>query len=388
MKVNGIASIGDIRNITLNGLLSKITFWKTIGGILVILGLYASVVRFGSGLGAATALNDRVPWGLWIGFDVLCGVALAAGGFLIAATVHIFHIDKYKPILRPTILTAFLGYLLVCFALLYDLGRFYNIWHPLIMWNPHSAMFEVAWCVMLYTTVLSLEFSPIVFEKLRWQRALNIMKSLSILVIIMGVILSTLHQSSLGTLFVIAPGKLHPLWYSPFLPLFFFISAIGVGLAMTILESFLSYRFFKKELEMELLVGLGRVIVVVMAVYLVVRLFDMINRNAIPYLFKYETEALLFWIEMLLGGIAPMLLLAVKKIRLNRKGLFVSAFLVILGLILNRLNVAITGFESFSGVHYFPSFEEISISIFMVTMGFIVFAVATKYLPIFTQNEH
>lgn len=388
MKVIGMAGIEDIRKIDFNSLLSRITLWKTIGGIFVILGLYASVVRFGSGLGAATALNDRVPWGLWIGFDVLCGVALAAGGFLIAATVHIFHIDKYRPILRPTILTAFLGYLLVCFALLYDLGRFYNIWHPLIMWNPHSAMFEVAWCVMLYTTVLALEFSPIVFEKLRWQRALSIMKSVSILVIITGVILSTLHQSSLGTLFVIAPGKLHPLWYSPFLPLFFFISAIGVGLAMTILESFLSYRFFKKELETELLVGLARVIVVVLAVYFVVRLFDLLNRGAIPYLFMQTTETMLFWIETALGGIAPMVLLAVKRIRLNRKGLFVSAFLVILGLIMNRLNVAITGFESFSGVRYFPSFEEISISIFMITIGFIVFAVAAKYLPIFTKEGY
>jgi Ni/Fe-hydrogenase subunit HybB-like protein len=172
----------------------RITFWRGVFGLIVAAGLVATWVRFTRGLGASTNLSDEFPWGLWIGFDVLCGVGLAAGGFAVTAMVHIFHIERYKPILRPTILTAFLGYLLVIVALLFDLGRPYRIWHPLVMRNPHSVMFEVAWCVMLYTTVLALEFSPIVFEKLRMQRPRRILRAISVPLVIVGVLLSTLHS--------------------------------------------------------------------------------------------------------------------------------------------------------------------------------------------------
>ena len=173
-------------------------------------------------MGASTALSDSFPWGLWIGFDILCGVALAAGGFTISACVYIFNIQRFKPIVRPTILTAFLGYLLVIIALLFDLGRPYRIWHPLVMWNPRSVMFEVGWCVTLYTTVLALEFSPMLLQHLKWEFPLKIVKSLMIPLVILGVILSTLHQSSLGSLYLIVPHKLHPFWYSSFLPVFFY----------------------------------------------------------------------------------------------------------------------------------------------------------------------
>ncbi len=172
-------------------------------------------MRFTRGLGPSTNLNDQFPWGIWIGFDVLCGVMLAAGGFTLTAAVHIFNIKRLHPIVRPTILTAFLGYVLVCVALMYDLGRPYRIWHPLVMRNPHSVMFEVAYCVMLYTTVLSLEFSPIVLERFNLQKPLKIVRAVLIPLVILGVILSTLHQSSLGTVYLIMPEKLHPLWYTP-----------------------------------------------------------------------------------------------------------------------------------------------------------------------------
>ncbi len=139
----------------------KITFWRVVLAVLLVLGAYATVLRFARGLGASTNLTDAFPWGLWIGFDVMCGVMLAAGGFTLTAAVYIFNLKKFKPIVRPTVLTAFLGYLLVVVALFFDLGRGYRIWHPLVMWNPHSVMFEVAWCVMLYNTVLALEFSGV-----------------------------------------------------------------------------------------------------------------------------------------------------------------------------------------------------------------------------------
>ena len=185
--------------------------------------LWTLIRRFAEGLGPVTGMNDAAPWGIWIGADVFAGVALAAGGFVIAATVHIFRIDRFKPILRPTILTAFLGYILVAVALFIDIGRPLSWWHPLIMWQKHSIMFEVTWCVILYSTVLAIEISPVVLERLGLTTLLRLVKVITIPVVIAGVILSTMHQSSLGSLYLIVPGKLYPLWYSPLLPVFFLI---------------------------------------------------------------------------------------------------------------------------------------------------------------------
>src|SRR6201997_4899019 len=245
----------------------RLTFWKLGFAVLMVAGLYATFIRFTQGRGASPRLNDQFPWGSWISFDVLCGVMLAAGGFTLTAAVHILNIKRLRPIVSPTILTAFLGYVLVCVAFLFDLGKPYNIWHPLIMRNPHSVMFEVAYCVMLYTTVLALEFSPIVLERFNLQKPLKVVRAILIPLVICGVILSPLHQSSLGTLYLIVPQKLHPFWYSPLLPVFFFLSAIAVGLAMTIFESSLSSKHFGLQLELPVLQELGRVLVVVLGVY-------------------------------------------------------------------------------------------------------------------------
>jgi Ni/Fe-hydrogenase subunit HybB-like protein len=230
--------------------LPKLTFWRVVGLIILAFGAVATFIRFTQGLGASTNLSDEFPWGIWIGFDILCGVMLAAGGFTLMATVHIFHSEKYHPIGRPALLTAFLGYLLVVGALMFDLGRPWMIWGPMVMWNPHSVMFEVGWCVALYTTVLSLEFAPIIFEKLRMPKVLRLLRMISTPLVILGIILSTLHQSSLGSLYLIMAGKLHPLWYTPLLPVMFFISALAVGLAMTIFESNMSARHFNHALDL------------------------------------------------------------------------------------------------------------------------------------------
>jgi len=210
--------------------------WKIVFTALMLAGAYATFVRFYWGLGASTNLTDQFPWGIWVGFDVLCGVGLAAGGFTVAAIVHIFNIKSYHAVVRPAILTAFLGYMLVVVALMFDLGRPYRIWHPIIMWNPRSVMFEVGWCVTLYTTVLTLEFLPAVLEKFGLVKAHKALKGIMLPIVILGVILSTLHQSSLGSLFLIMPNKMHPLWYSPMLPVLFYVSAISTGLAMTVFE--------------------------------------------------------------------------------------------------------------------------------------------------------
>ncbi len=367
-------------------LLSKITFWKVVAALILAVGAVATFVRCTRGLGGSTHLNDQFPWGLWIGFDVLCGVGLAAGGFALCATVHLFHVKKFEPILRPTILTSFLGYLLVIVGLLYDLGRPFQIWHAIIMWNPHSVMFEVAWCVMLYTTVLALEFAPVVLEKLKLTRTLGVLKKLSIPIVILGVLLSTLHQSSLGSLYLIVPYKLHAFWYSPYLPLFFFVSALAVGCAMVIFESFMSSRAFKKSLEIGLLSQIGKIAVVVLGVYLTMRIMDAYNRQIFSLLFIPRRETYLFWAEMVVGVIAPLILLSFPAVRRNRTGLFLGSVMMIIGFVMDRLNITITGMEASAGRFYVPSWMEVSITMAIVTAGFIAFALAAKYLPLYEHE--
>jgi Ni/Fe-hydrogenase subunit HybB-like protein len=364
----------------------RLTVWRGIFWALLAAGAFAAFLRFTRGLGAATHLSDPFPWGLWIGFDVLCGVGLAAGGFTLAAIVHIFNIERYRPILRPTILTAFLGYLLVIVALLFDLGRPYRIWHPLVMWNPHSVMFEVAWCVTLYTTVLALEFAPTVFQRFGWRGPLRWMRAVSIPLVIAGVILSTLHQSSLGSLYLIVPNKLHPLWYTPILPLLFFVSAICVGFAMTIFESWHSSRAFGKELEAGLLAGMARVLAVLLLVYLLLRFLDLSQRGALARVAEPSGETWLFLLEVALW-VAAAALLFVRRVRARPGALYAASLLVIFGFVTNRLNVSVTGMEAGSGVRYIPKWTEIAVTLAIVAVGFAIFRFAVQHLPIFSDEE-
>jgi Ni/Fe-hydrogenase subunit HybB-like protein len=364
----------------------KITFWRVVLILLLVAGAYATLLRFIRGLGASTNLSDAFPWGIWIGFDVMCGVMLAAGGFTLSASVYLFNLKKFKPIVRPTVLTAFLGYQLVVVALLFDLGRSYRIWHPLVMWNPRSVMFEVAWCVTLYSIVLSLEFGGVIFERFQLSKLLRIQKMLLIPLVIAGVLLSTLHQSSLGSLYLIVPNKLHPFWYTPLLPVLFFISAICVGLAMTIFESSLSAKHFGKQLELPLIQSLGRTLLVMLSIYTVIRFEDLLHRGALALLGQPGTERDLFALEILLVSVAPIALLLIPKVRESANGLYVSAVLCLLGFVANRMNVAITGMERATGVHYFPKWTEIAVTLAIIAFGFWVFALAVKYLPIFSHE--
>jgi Ni/Fe-hydrogenase subunit HybB-like protein len=362
------------------------TFWKLVFIALMAAGLYSAIVRFTQGLGRSTNLSDQFPWGIWIGLDVLCGVMLAAGGFTLTAAVHILNLKRLHPIVRPAILTAFLGYVLVCVALLFDLGKPYNIWHPLIMRNPHSVMFEVAYCVMLYTTVLALEFSPIVLERFNLPGPLRVIRAVLIPLVILGVILSTLHQSSLGTLYLIMPEKLHPFWYTPLLPVFFFLSAIAVGLAMTIFESSMSAKHFGQRLELPILQELGRVLVVVLCVYGILRFEDLLHRGMLRRTLQPGYEMWLFWLEIMLSLVLPLALLTQKAVRTSAKGLYVAAVLVVLGFITNRLNVSITGIEGSAGVHYIPKWTELAVTGAIIAAGFMLFGLAARYLPIFPKS--
>jgi Ni/Fe-hydrogenase subunit HybB-like protein len=368
--------------------LPKLTFWRSVFVLILLSGVFATYVRIFGGLGASTNLSDEFPWGIWIGFDILCGVMLAAGGFTLMATVHIFNVKEYKPIVRPALLTAFLGYLLVIGALMFDLGQPWNVFRVMVTWQPRSVMFEVGWCVMLYTTVLFLEFLPIVFEKLRYEKPLRILHMISVPLIILGVILSTLHQSSLGSLYLIVPGKLHPLWYTPMLPVLFWISAITIGLAMTIFESTMSARHFPgHSLQPHVIRGLGSILMVFLIIYGVVRMQNLFSRDALQYAMQPTYEATMFWAEIALGFAIPIALLLFNRIRESPIRLYMVSILVISGFLLNRLNVAVTGMEASAGVRYIPRWSEVSITLSIVAVGIFLFTMAVKYLPIFSHGH-
>jgi Ni/Fe-hydrogenase subunit HybB-like protein len=371
----------------MNRILSRLSFWRAIGLISVVAGLYATWIRFTKGLGAGTNLSDAFPWGLWVGFDVVCGVGLAAGGFTISAIVYILNIEKYRPLARPAVLTAFIGYLLVVGGLMFDLGHPWRIWHPLIMWNPHSVMFEVAWCVTLYTLVLGAEVSSMVFERLRWRLAYRIAHRMTFPLTVAAVCLSMLHQSSLGSLFLIVPGRLHELWYTPLLPLLFFVSAIGVGLVMTIIESTLSARAFGRAIETDILRDVARLASWVMGLYLVVRFSDMVRSGAILSLSNMDRATASFLLEILFGFMIPIVLFSLERVRNNTRLLYHAAQLALMGFIVNRLNVAITGFEVISGQTYHPSWMEIAVTLMIITIGITGFHLAARYLPVFDKDH-
>ncbi|MEW5960057.1 MAG: NrfD/PsrC family molybdoenzyme membrane anchor subunit, partial [Chloroflexota bacterium] len=367
------------------------TVVKDILWILATVGLVAAIFRFTRGLGAATALNDAAPWGLWIGFDVMAGVALAAGGFTLAAVVYIFHLEQYRPILRPAILTALLGYGAAIVGLMCDLGLPWHIWKPVVHWQHHSVLFEVAWCVMLYTSVLALEFSPAILEH-RWfqssffQALLRWLKRLTLVWVITGVVLSTLHQSSLGSLFLIMPSRLHPLWYSPLLPLLFFISAVSLGLMMVILEGFFSARLYDHPLRLDLYASLGRVAAWLLWSYLALRLGDLVGRGVLPQALDGSWQSLLFLFELGISALLPAILLSIRSMRGSRAALGTCAVLTVSGMVLNRLTVAFIAIARPAGASYFPSWPEAAVSLGIVSGAALIFIFLSEQLHVFDAH--
>jgi len=362
--------------------LPRMTVWRGIATVLIVAGVLAAIARFRLGLGATTNLTDEFPWGLWIGFDFL-GIGLAASGFTLVAAVHLFHATEYEPIVRPAILTAFIGYLLVVFVLIIDLGRPDHFWHPLVMWNPHSVMCEISWCLMLYTTVLSLEFIPIVLEKFQIDAPIRWLHAISLPFMIFGVLLSTLHQSSFGSLYLIVPNRLHALWYTPLLPVLFFISCIGSGISMVIMEALLLSRRGVTLLTTRLRAKLAKFIAIALAVYLVVRVQDLLLRGALPELTRLNYYTVAFYTELLIGYVIPLGLLLFERIRMSRRGLYVACLLVLAGFGANRMNTAITGLERWPTRTYFPSLIEVLIMLGIAAIGFSAFSLVVQYLPIF-----
>ena len=358
--------------------------------LIALNGLGFLALRFLYGMGAVTNLNNQYPWGLWIGVDVAAGVALAAGGFVSAAMGHIFHIPNLKPIIRPALLTAMLGYTFVALGVMVDLGRWYYIWHPLIMWNGTSPLFEVGMCVMAYLTVLYIEFLPIVVERfknkvnlpgllkifnplLEWLMKVfeNTFGKAMFIFLILGVVLSTLHQSSLGTLMVIAGYKMHPLWFTPILPLLFYISAIAVGIPMIIFESLIASYAFKLKPEMPVLTRLATYVPLLLGIYLAFKLGDLFIRESFVYLTVLDKFSIAFYIEMIIGVIIPLIMFNFKKVVTSPLWLFIGSAMIVVGVLINRINNFIVAYQPYYATEaYVPSFGEIS-----VTLGFIALLV-------------
>lgn len=354
--------------------------------ILGAIGLSVAVYRWFAGLGPTTNLSDGRGWGIWISFDMMSGIGLAAGAFTVAAVVHIFNLKKFYPLLRPTILTGFISYILAALTLLVDLGQPQRIWHLLIYGNIHSPLFEIGWCVMLYTTVLMLEFSPVVFEALGWKAPLKILRAITIPLIIAGVTLSTLHQSTLGTMLTILPYRIHPLWYTPLLPVYYFLTAVAAGLAMTVFESYHSARTYGYPFELKLVSSLTKAVPYVLGLYLVIKIVELIVTGDYQYLLQGGVPAIMFIIEMLGGVVVPILFFADPKTRNDLNGITWAAFFTMGGLILNRINTALI---FFNGAYYVPSLAEVAVSVGLTCLGLIMFDAAVRFLPLLPQyHEH
>ena len=369
----------------------EIKMWTPKTVVMVLFIMIATAIalyRMVYGLGAATNMNDGYPWGIWLGFDLYGGVAMAGGGFTIAAAIYIFNWKKYKPIGRPAILTAFLGYLLAVIALFFDIGHPFRLWHPSIMWQVHSIMWVVAIHVILYTTTLAIESSPMFFEKINKPGILKFLKRYMVWAVIFGCMLSTLHQASLGAVFLIAPSKMSPLWFvGSFMPYMFLISAIAMGLAMVSTESMLSCRAFNHKIDDEIFFGLARGLLTTLIIYLIVKVYYLITTNSLGLAFNGSMPSMMFLLEMTIGIIIPLVFLLNKKVRTNLRGIAAVNWLVIIGVLVNRMNACLFSFDQYNtsvvGASYFPSAMELLFTLGLISLGVVLFKMAAKYLPLF-----
>lgn len=367
---------------------------NVVTGVIFLVGLWITYLRFTGGLGAVTNLDNNNPWGFWIGLDLLCGVALAAGGYTTAAAVDIFGMKRYHGALRPAILTGFMGYSMVVLALLYDVGRPWRLPYPFFI-SPGvtSVMFEVGACVLLYLIVLFLEFSPVALEWLGARKLRRVIVRLTMLLTITGVVLSTLHQSSLGAMFLISPSKLHPLWYSPYLPVFFFISSIAAGLSMVIFEGTLAHKNFSDKMDEEhkraandVVLGFGKGASMVLAVYFAIKIFGVALGNNWGLL--GTGYGLWFLLEIFGFVLLPCFLYAVGVRDRNRTLIKWTALLTVVGIIFNRLNVVWLCFnwQLPWGERYFPHWMEIGISVFVITVGVTIYRFIVTRMPVFYEH--
>jgi len=373
----------------------RIPDWMLSPGVMILValagvGILISFVRMVVGIGPVSNLNDAYPWGFWISFDIYTGVALGAGAFIMAAVVYIFDLKKFMPLVRPSLLTGFLGYAMEAVALLVDLGRPENIWHLIVYQNYTSFLFVVGVCVMVYLAVLLLEFLPVIFEGSKLVGVVHFFHKWLILpLVIVGVVLSIVHQSSLGALTIIMPSKLHPLWWTPFIPILFLVSAVVGGFGMVIVESEISARAFKRGIEVNLLKVVASWIPYGSGLYLLLRFGQLTVEGKLGYLFTSGYYSLLFWTEIMLIAIIPIVLFSQKKVRESPNGLLYGSLSVVLGVVLNRFDVSwiALGGRIFDTTGYVPSISEVLVSFGLVAASVLVFRYIALHFPLFVDEE-
>jgi Ni/Fe-hydrogenase subunit HybB-like protein len=391
---------------------------------LSLVGVFLIIVRFARGIGAVTNLSDGYPWGIWIAYDVATGTAIACGGYAIAILVYIRNRWKYHPLIRSAILTSLFGYCLAGFSVVVDVGRPWNAYGFFTpsRWQPNSAMFEVALCIMAYCVVQIIEFLPSVLCVLEHGKMKRLQKvfyyfrpqhttrdeamvetalewvhsavawfhpkfnNLLIFIVVLGLVLPTMHQSSLGSLMLIAPTKLHPLWHTGFLPLLFLINCMYMGYSIVILESIISSFILKREYEVKELSGLAHIIPWLATAWLAVRLGDLIHRGQVAAIFRGDFYSLFFLAEFLLLAVGSLLLFN-RELWTSPRWLFITAVMMLLGGGLYRFNVYLIGFNPGRGWHYFPSLAEAMITVGIIAIEILGYQVLIKLLPVL-PNQH
>lgn len=352
----------------------RITPMRLVFMAIAALAIVIILVRFILGLGATTNLNDQWPWGFWIAFDVLLGVALAGGGYGISLIVYVLRRDQFYPIARSALLTSLLGYIIVVLGLLIEVGQWFNFWRPFVSWGHASILFEVFWCISMYTLIQVLEFCEVATEKVFKGFHKYFKKAMPVLLVI-GITLPTLHQSSLGALYYMMVGKLDPLWWSILLPPFFLLSSFFVGPGMIALETSLSGKAFNHQVEVPVLRGLVRISGGVMIVYLAMKIIDLAVRGMFAKAFAFDFVSIMFLLELGLGVVVPIII-AFSSLANSRKWLIIFGLLNVGGVVLNRFNVVFTGMGEYLnryGGHYFPAWTEFAVSLGLVSIACLVY---------------
>jgi len=357
--------------------------------VFVLIALYFLARRFIYGLGAVTNLNDGYPWGLWITYDVLVGTALACGGYSMALLVYVFNRGEYHPLVRPALLASVLGYTIGGISIFVDVGRYWHAYNLILPWYSqlNSVMFEVALCITTYILVLWIELAPASLERWSNPRAVRLINRLIIVFIALGVLLPTMHQSSLGLLVYIAGRKISPLWQTGLLPLLFLLSAITMGYAIVIFESILSSLAFKRPMETKLLTSISAIISNLIGLYLVLRFGDLIWREQLGLAFKGDLKGNMFLIENLLL-VVPMVALSKPVHLMQPRWLFISAALMLLSGAIYRFNTYLVGYDPGPHWHYFPSAPETMIVLGFIALEIMGYLYMVKRYPVLSNTEH
>jgi Ni/Fe-hydrogenase subunit HybB-like protein len=356
--------------------------------IVSAIGLYFLAVRFIYGIGAVANINDGYTWGIWVVYDVVIGTGLACGGYAVALTVYILNKGEYHPLVRPALLASVFGYSLGGFAVLVDLGRWWNFWH--IMWpgysQVNSVMFEVAVCIAAYIVVLWVELSPAFLEKLGMKDAKKKLEKFLFVIIALGVLLPTMHQSSLGSLLIVVGNQIDARWQTILLPLLFLLSAIGMGFSVVIFEATSAAEGFKRPKETEILAKLSGGLVYLLMAYLAIRFVDLLFRGQFGLLFKADLPGLMFWIEIILFAV-PIWLLHKPEGRNDARKLFAAAISMILAASIYRIDAFLVAHNPGPEFSYFPAIPELMITIGMIAIEVLAYIVFVRVFPVLEKHD-